>query len=108
MYITILGRQAGLSMAELERRFGADNTRWFSSQSATVRTDTLSIEQLGGTLKAGKVVLDIPRGNWRHVSEEIVRNYSHEWSNHDGKVTLGISVYGFDVHPREVQKIGLV
>lgn len=108
MYITILGRQAGLSMAELERRFGADNTRWFSSQSATVRTNTLSIEQLGGTLKAGKVVLDIPRGDWRHVSEEIVRNYSHEWSNHEGKITLGISVYGFDAHPREVQKIGLI
>lgn len=108
MYIAILGRQASLSMAELERRFGADNTRWFSPQSATIRTSTLSIEQLGGTLKAGKVVLDVPRGNWRHISEEIVRNYSHEWSGHDGKITLGISVYGYDAHPRDVQKTGLI
>ena len=48
MYIAILGRQPALGMAELEHLYGAASTHWFSDQTATVKTDTLSIERLGG------------------------------------------------------------
>lgn len=108
MYIAILGRQPKLGIAELERVFGSDATRWFSSHTATVETDTLSIERLGGTIKAGRVVLHVPSGNWRHVSEKIMSHYSHTWSGHEGKITLGLSAYGFDVSARDVQRIGIV
>lgn len=108
MYIAILGRQAGLSMAELERRFGADNTRWFSSTAATIETGDFSIDQLGGSLKAGNVVHVIQRGNWKQVSQEVITAYSHEWSGREGKITLGISAYGFDASARDVQRIGIM
>jgi tRNA G10 N-methylase Trm11 len=106
MYITILGRQPALGMAELESLHG-EKARWFSDTSATVDTENLTVEQLGGSLKAGRVTLDLS-GDWRRASAKIVQEYAHTWSDFDGKITLGISAYGFDVSAREVQKTGIL
>lgn len=116
MYIAILGRLPELSIAELESRFGSNAVDWFSKTfivshtgTATIETDTVSIEQLGGTTKAGRVVLDLPKSDWRRVSETIVKEYSKSWSTSEGKITLGISAYNFDkVSSREVQRIGIL
>jgi tRNA G10 N-methylase Trm11 len=108
MHIAILGRQPGLSIAELERIYGPDNVKRFSDESATVLTDSLAITRLGGTLKAGQVIAEIPSGDWRRVSMEIVRRYTSTWNEAEGKITLGISAYGFDTSPREVQKTGIL
>jgi tRNA G10 N-methylase Trm11 len=108
MYITILGRQPALGMAELEHLYGADNTRWFSDQSALVETDSFSIERLGGTQKAGRVTLELDRSDWQRASTKIIHAYSRSWADFGGKITLGISAYGFDVSPRDVQKTGIV
>ena len=108
MYIAILGRQPALGMAELEHLYGAEKTYWFSDQTAVVKTDTLSIERLGGTQKAGRVVIELPASDWHRVSQKIVQAYMQAWSGFDGKITLGISVYGFNVDGREVQKTGII
>lgn len=108
MYIAILGRQPALCMAELEQVFGSDNVEWFSDQTATVKTDTLLISGLGGTLKAGKVITMLPSSDWQRVTAEIVRRYTAAWSGAEGKITLGISAFGFPVSPREVQKTGIL
>ena len=108
MYIAILGRQPALGMAELERLYGSDQTRWFSDQSALIDTKTIDFERLGGSQKAGRVVAELPRGDWRQVSMKLVRAYTDAWRDTEGKVTLGISAYGFGVSPRDVQKTGIV
>ncbi|MEO7904211.1 MAG: hypothetical protein ABIR91_00285, partial [Candidatus Saccharimonadales bacterium] len=108
MYIAILGRQPALGMAELERHFGSDTTRWFSDQSATIKTDQFSIEQLGGTQKAGRVVYELPSGDWQRVSMKIVQAYSAAWADVEGKITLGISAYGFDTTPHDIQRTGIL
>lgn len=108
MHIAILGRQPALGMAELEHLYGTDNTRWFSDQSALVDVGSFSIEMVGGTQKAGRVVAELPRGDWRQASMKIVQAYTQAWTNTEGKITLGISAYGFDVSPRDVQKTGIV
>lgn len=107
MYITILGRQPALSMAELEQTYGASSVRWFSDMSAIVDSPTFSIEQLGGTQKAGRVVAEL-RGDWRQVSMKLVSAYTQAWRAHEGKITLGISAYGFKAGPRDVQKTGII
>jgi tRNA (guanine10-N2)-dimethyltransferase len=107
MYIAILGRQPALGTAELEQVFGASSVDLFSGISATIQTDTLEIQRLGGTQKAGHVVAETS-GDWRKASQAIISQYSSKWSNHEGKITLGISAYGFDVSAREVQKTGIV
>lgn len=101
MFIAILGRQPALGIAELERTFG--DVTWFSDTAAMIRTDSLDIERLGGTVKAGRVVVELPRGDWRQTSMKIARAYGDAWADRDGKITLGISAYGFDVSARDVQ-----
>ena len=107
MYIAILGRQPALGVAELECLYGAAAVRWFGAQAATITSDTFAFERLGGSQKAGRVVLEL-RGNWLAVSRQIVRHYSAQWQGAPHKITLGISAYGFSVTAREVQKTGLI
>lgn len=110
MYIAILGRQPALGLAELERLFG--NVRRFSDHSALIDTDAvIDIERLGGSLKVGRVVLDLPGGkknDWRSVSMAIVNHYAKKYAGHEGKITLGISAYEIPTNVREVQKTGIV
>lgn len=106
MYIAILGRQPALSIAELERAYG--DVRWFSDQSALVNSNTFSVQSLGGTQKAGRVIAELPHGDWLRVSMKIVSHYQKQWAKYEGKITLGISVYGFSVDTRVIQKTGLV
>lgn len=108
MYIAILGRQPALGAAELERVYGSGTTRWFSDTAALIDTDTFSIEQLGGTQKAGQVIAELPGGDWRRVSMKIVQFYTRHFAGHEGKITMGISAYGFDVSARDVQKTAII
>lgn len=108
MILAILGRQPALGMAELEAVFGSDGTKWFSDQAALADGDEFSIEKFGGIQKAGRVVYELPRGDWHRVSMKVVQAYAQAWADFDGKITLGLSTYGFDVSPREVQKTGIV
>ena len=93
-------------MAELERTF--ENVRWFSHDSALINTDQLDIEKLGGTIKAGRVILELNNSDWRRTSVELVKTYFEKWSDATGKITLGISAYGFTIAPRDVQRTGLI
>lgn len=110
MHIAILGRQPAISIAELERVYG--DVSWFSDISALVQpskeADYIDIQRLGGSQKAGRVVLQVPGRDWRAASLKIVQHYSKAWAKQDGKITLGISAYGFNEGPREIQKTGLV
>lgn len=106
MYIAMLGRQPAIGIAELERLFG--DVRWFSDSSATFSAAAFDIQRLGGTVKAGTVVAELPRGDWRQASMKLVQAYVQAWATHEGKITLGISAYGFGVSPRDVQKTGII
>lgn len=105
MYIAILGRQPAIGIAELEAVY--DSARWFSTHSALVESAP-DLERLGGTLKAGQVIFDIPRGDWRKVSLKIVSHYAKKWRDLDGKITLGLSAYDMTANVRDIQKTGLI
>lgn len=107
MHITILGRQPALGVAELEQLYDASSVRWFSDNSAIVDTPKFDFNRLGGTQKAGRIVAELS-GEWRKVSMRIVREYTLAWADHQGKITLGLSAYGFTATAREVQKTGII
>lgn len=107
MHIAILGRQPALGVAELEQLYGASSVRWFSDNSAIVDTPKFDFNRLGGTQKAGRIVAELS-GDWRKVSMRIVREYTLAWADHQGKITLGLSAYGFTATAREVQKTGII
>lgn len=107
MHVAILGRQPALGMAELEQLYGASGVQWFSDNSACIDHPGFDFERLAGSQKAGRVVAEL-RGDWRQTSTVLVNAYVDAWQNHKGKITLGISAYGFHVSPRDVQKAGIV
>lgn len=107
MYIALLGRQPAISLAELERVYGS--VERFSDETALVAADSVDVERFGGTQKAGRVILELPAvKDWHSTSQKIVEHYAKVWRGHSGKITLGISAYGFDTSPRDVQKTGLM
>lgn len=106
MHIAILGRQPAISIAELEQVYG--DVSWFSDISALVNAEYIDITRLGGSQKAGLVALQVPGRDWRAASVKIVQHYSNAWAKREGKITLGISAYGFSEGPRDIQKTGLV
>ena len=113
MFIALLGRQPELSVAELSALFGDDHVTQVSRQCAIIDTTTCDIDQLGGTLKIGRVITTLPTqardsSSLLAASHFITHHYPERWQQHEGKLTLGISTYGLAVSPREVQKIGLL
>lgn len=108
MYLTILGRQPEISLAELERIFGGDNVSIVSNQSATLNADHFDIQKLGGIPKAGKIILELPKSNWHKISQRIVQHYQNKFTTSESKITFGISVYGANVNGREIQKTGII
>lgn len=106
MYISILGRQPALGIAELERLYG--DVTWFSDESAIVVAPSIDFERLGGSQKIGRVVAELPHGDWRRASQKIIQAYTQVWSGYEGKITLGISAYNFKDSPRDIQKTGII
>ena len=105
-YISLLGRQPELSLAELEQCFGTlerigDVAATFDS------TNIPDIQRLGGSIKLGEVVAELDTADWGKISRKIVQYYADRLADFDGKVTLGVSVYGREVPPRDVQRTGL-
>ncbi|MES2876253.1 MAG: methyltransferase domain-containing protein [Patescibacteria group bacterium] len=106
-YVSLLGRQPELSLAELEQVFG--HVIPLGDIAATFEHHrTPNIQRLGGSTKLGEVVAEFETQDWARLSNKIVRYYTDRLKDFDGKVTLGMSVYGREVHPREVQRTGLM
>lgn len=108
MYLTLLGRQSEISIAELERYFGPQSIKDFSDSAAILDIDNFNLEVLGSIPKAGRVVEVINSVVWQNIVKVLIDKYTKQWQNIDYKITLGISVYGSDIKARDVQKVGLI
>ena len=113
MFIAILGRQPEISIAELEAVYGAERVKKISSQAATIDSDNFYIDNLGGTIKCGRVVSSVRSQKSDHhtllqASKVIVEKYTKNLSHSQKKITFGISFYGNKVDPRNIQKIGII
>ena len=71
MFIAILGRQPALGATELERLYGGDRTRWFSDRAMLIESDAFAFNRLGGSLKAGRVILQA-NVNWQTIRRAVV------------------------------------
>lgn len=112
MYVSLLGRQPELSMAELESVFGKNKVTRASTDTAIIDAADLNLNHFGGVLKYGKIVHEIDQSQNDGASLDlaaryIVNHYTKKWQTADSKITLGISAYNLRVSPRSIQKIGL-
>lgn len=103
MFISILGRQPEISLAELERVYGSKVVEYFSKSSALLDVESANIEKLGGSLKLGKVIETVPSTDWLVIEQHILRAFSNT-SKASGKLTIGFSIYDFKIPIKAVEK----
>lgn len=106
MYIAILGRQPEISLAELSRSYD-HNAKLYSKSSAVFDCSKASLDEIGGSLKIGNVIKTFPKTNWQILSDQIINLLVDTYSGFEGKLTLGLSVYDYELNPRDVQYIGI-
>ena len=101
MVICILGRQPAIGIAELEALYGAQNVRPVGNVAATVETD-VDFSRLGGSIKAGQVFATIPGTNPQKAFSWLSKNITELAGNIDGKLKLGVSLYGLSMPPAKI------
>lgn len=103
--ILIFGRQPHLGLAEAISLYGQNNVVPFGEISAIVNYDpcSLNFNRLGGSLKLGRVLVEMDQAGWKNIETFLVANAPEQVKKMpDGKMTLGLSSYGSEISPKEV------
>lgn len=98
--IAILGRQPALGLAELESLYGADVLSPAGEEAVRIELGQTDLDpsKLGGVIKLAKVLAIIESTDWRIITKHVTDSLPHHLGYiPDGKIKLGISVYGLDV-----------
>jgi tRNA G10 N-methylase Trm11 len=108
--ICILGRQPALGLAELEGLFGPDAIKPLGESTAAVNLEPsgISLERLGGTLKICKLLTYLPYTNWQKIENYLIESLpEHLGYIPEGKIKLGLSLYGQAASVRQLNTTGL-
>lgn len=108
--LCILGRQPALGLAELESLFGSDSVKPVGIEAALVGLDPVDMpfSRLGGSLKCGRVISTIDATGWREIEKALqsaIRQINTAMP--EGKIQLGLSVYGFRPASNQLLATGL-
>lgn len=108
--LIILGRQPLLGLAELESLYGAGKVRPAGKHAAIVEVDPcrLAFNRLGGATKFCKILTMLDTTNWKQIEKFLIK-VSPDFSTRmpEGKMHLGLSLYGFEESLKQVEATGL-
>ncbi len=103
MNICLLGRQPQLGIAELEMKYGADALQLVGSDFAVVDAE-VDIDTLGGTIKVATLLTELDTTNPQKVFDYCRRELpKHAAMRPEGKIKLGVSLYGLDMPLAKIQ-----
>ncbi|MEI9913553.1 MAG: hypothetical protein WDN66_00865 [Candidatus Saccharibacteria bacterium] len=108
--LLILGRQPELGLAELESLYGSDKLTLLQKQAVLIDVDPclLAFKRLGGSLKFAKLLTTLDSTNWEDIEKFLSESApEHSKTMPAGKMTFGLSVYGFDINPQTISKSAL-
>lgn len=108
--VAILGRQPALGIAELESLFGADTLAVIDQQAVLLDLNSSAIDfnRLGGTMKLGKLLTTLDTTNWSDLAKWLIQTApDHLQFLPEGKLQLGMSVYGLPVTVARLNASGL-
>ncbi len=108
--VLILGRQPALGIAEAESLFGADKLTLAGPQTVVVDVEPQEIPfaRLGGSTRVAKLLTYLPYTDWEKVEKYLVAELpKHTCCLPEGKIRLGVSVYGLSVNIRRLNATGL-
>ena len=92
-FLLVLGREPKLSLAELEALFGGANVKQLSTALAQVNARQISLDRIGGSIKAAKILTDAPQDYLSNLPE--------------GKITLGVSDYSKGANAKKTWALAL-
>lgn len=108
--VLLLGRQPALGLAELESLFGADKLTLLGSQAVIldVPPQDVDFKRLGGSMRLATFIGYQETTEIRNLEKYLVTELpKHTCCLPEGKVRLGLSLYGFNIHPRQINALGL-
>lgn len=108
--VLILGRQPALGIAEAESLFGADTITLLGTQALVLdkAPDDVPFSRLGGSIRVAKLLAYLPYTNWDKIETYLAAELpKHASYLPEGKVRLGLSVYGLQVNVRRLNASGL-
>lgn len=107
--LLVLGRQPGLSLAELESLLGPEHLQPFGQHClSSLDTADIPFKRLGGTIKTARLLVELPSPKWADIENYLIEKVPpHTKHLPEGKFTLGLSVYGLSIKPEIINKTGL-
>lgn len=108
--VLIFGRQPKLGLAEAESLFGAPSITPLGAQAAVVdmAPTELPFKRLGGSVRLAKLLAYLPYTEWGKIEQYLAQELpKHTCCLPEGKVKLGISVYGLKVSVKRLSASGL-
>lgn len=106
----ILGRQPALGRAELESILGAATLESIGDQAmaCSVAADDIPFHRLGGSVRLAKPLTMLDTTNWTDIQRYCKETLPHHLDMvPEGKLKLGLSVYGLPVDSRQLLRTGL-
>ncbi|HZM63790.1 MAG TPA: hypothetical protein VFB59_01510 [Candidatus Saccharimonadales bacterium] len=108
--LLILGRQPALGRAELESLFGPDSLQPVGQQAVacTLPWEEVPFGRLGGSIRLAKLLAIFDTLEWREIARNLAKDLRTQLGAlPEGKVKLGLSVFGLDVKPQQLIATGL-
>jgi tRNA (guanine10-N2)-dimethyltransferase len=108
--VLILGRQPALGIAEAESLFGADKITLLGKQAIVLDIDPNDVPfaRMGGSVRTAKLLTYLPYTDWEKVEKYLAAELpTHAGYLPEGKIRLGISVFGLSVNIRRLNATGL-
>lgn len=108
--IAILGRQPALGLAELESLLGSELITPIGHSGALIdiERDKLPLSRLGGTVKMAKLLTTLDTNSWQDIEDYLRSSLPHHLEYiPQGKIKLGLSTYGLDANPDQINRTTL-
>lgn len=106
----ILGRQPALGRAELESLFGAENLEPIGDQAmaCALPWEEIPFDRLGGSIRLARPLEIFNTTEWSALAGRLKKQVrKHIDSLPEGKIRLGLSVFGLQVRPQQLMATGL-
>jgi tRNA G10 N-methylase Trm11 len=103
--ICLLGRQPTLGTAELESLYGAEHVRPLPGAALlNVPAEDINFKLLGGTIKTARILATVDTTDWQKLANYLIERVPPYVEKMDeGKFTLGLSLYGFEVPVKKIE-----
>ncbi len=108
--VAILGRQPHIGLAELESLLGPDSLLPVGQNTVKLSrsVDNINFARLGGTVKLAHVLATVKSTHWSDIESFLTANSpAHAQEMPEGKLTIGLSVYGLNADARRINATAL-